>query len=131
MVSKKTGAKLIITVVCLCISIVAIFVVIAAVKANDQNRGSVEDEKNYKYDMPPMVYVNDTLYKRISFSTDNCLNDESTYLGEIKSNVDSSQAPTENYQSNSNLIGAKIYKNGEDIVIVYNGYYELYGVLEK
>lgn len=131
MVSKKTGAKFIITVVCLCISIVAIIVVIAAVKANDQNRGSVEDEKNYKYDMLPMVYVNDTLYKRISFSTVNCLNDESTYLGEIKSNVDSSQAPTENYQSNSNLIGAKIYKNEEDIVIVYNGYYELYGVLEK
>lgn len=129
MTFKKSFFKFGFWVVCLCISVVAIIIVVIVGKGNNQNQISIEEEAGVIYDMPPMVYVNDSLYKRISFVSDICLNDECIYMGEIKSNVDSSQTPSENYQSNSNLIGAKIYKNGDDIIIVYHEFYELYSVI--
>ena len=53
-----------------------------------------------------MLFVNNTLYQRVDHK-DNLADKESefVYLGEIETKVDVSQTPTENFQTNDDIIG--------------------------
>ena len=75
---------------------------------------------------PSFVHVNNTLYKKNEVVCDDCLTVDCVYSGKIKSRVFIYQAPTENFQANSDIIGANIYKSGKDVIIDYEGRYELY-----
>lgn len=76
-----------------------------------------------------MLFVNNTLYQRVDHK-DNLADKESefVYLGEIETKVDVSQTPTENFQTNDDIIGGKVYQYGEDIVVLVDGDYLLYSV---
>lgn len=87
-------------------------------------------------DAPPMVYVNDRLYKQspaqTSFEEEK---EEFVYLGEIESDVTDDQSPTDglpkrNFQANHPIVGAKVWQYGENIVVLINGKYWLYECLE-
>lgn len=76
-------------------------------------------------DVAPMVYVNDKLYQIVDDPTD--LTDSNLiFLGEIESRVPSSQEPKENFQTNDDIVGAKVYQYNRDIVALFNGKYYLY-----
>lgn len=87
-------------------------------------------------DTPPMVYVNDTLYKQsteqISYGE---MKEEFIYLGKIESDVTNDQSitdgvPKENFQANHPIVGAEVYQYNENIVIQINGDYWLYETLD-
>lgn len=127
----KIGAGL----TCLCLAAICIIYVALPLSDNSgvqHNNGILSDEPSVGAigDMVPFVYVNDTLYKRIKFVSADSVNNECIYLGEISSQVSTSQKPSENFQANDDLIGAKIYKAGNDIIVVYNDYYELYSPIK-
>ena len=88
-------------------------------------------------DAPPMVYVNDTLYKQSTKQTSyNELKDDFVYLGVIESDITNLQnnsngnasdgIPKENFQANHPIVGAKVYQYGNDIVVEIEGKYWLY-----
>lgn len=78
-------------------------------------------------DLPPMVYVNDTLYIQSSDERSYSMpKDEFVYLGEIESTTHETSAPVQNFQSNSTIVGCEVYQYGEDIVVLINGSYWLY-----
>lgn len=88
-------------------------------------------------DAPPMVYVNDTLYKQSTKQTSyNELKDDFVYLGVIESDITNLQnnssgnasdgIPKENFQANHPIVGAKVYQYGDDIVVEIEGKYWLY-----
>lgn len=87
-------------------------------------------------DAPPMVYVNDRLYKQSPAQTSyEEEKEEFVYLGEIESDVTNDQSPTDglpkrNFQANHPIVGAKVWQYGEDIVVLINGKYWLYESLE-
>lgn len=78
-------------------------------------------------DIAPKVYVNDTLYQIVG-NQPNLADEESNFvlLGEIKSKVSSSQEPKENFQANDDIVGAKVYQYGNNIVVEIEGEYLLY-----
>ena len=82
-------------------------------------------------DLAPMVCVNHALYQIAGNQPDmDGKEDEFIYLGEIISKVDSSQKPTEDFQANDEIIGAKVYLyDGENVVVEINGQYWLYELL--
>lgn len=83
-------------------------------------------------DLAPMVYINNTLYQIVDPQPD--LTDKESrfvYLGEIKSKVRASQKPTENFQANDDIVGAKVYQYENDIVVFTDGQYFLYTNLEN
>lgn len=71
--------------------------------------------------LPPHIYVLDQLYKGgtkyISQEEFNNMKTEIVELGSIKSTVDVSQLPTENFQSNAGKIGGKIFSKDNNQVI--------------
>lgn len=89
-------------------------------------------------DAPPMVYVNDTLYKQSTSQTSfNELKGDFIYLGVIKSDVTNFQGtndagnytdgiPKENFQANHSIVNAEVYQYGDDIVVKVDGKYWLY-----
>ena len=88
-------------------------------------------------DAPPMVCVNDTLYKQSTKQTSyNELKDDFVYLGVIESDITNLQnnsngnasdgIPKENFQANHPIVGAKVYQYGNDIVVEIEGKYWLY-----
>ena len=88
-------------------------------------------------DAPPMVCVNDTLYKQSTKQTSyNELKDDFVYLGVIESDITNLQnnssgnasdgIPKENFQANHPIVGAKVYQYGDDIVVEIEGKYWLY-----
>ena len=87
-------------------------------------------------DAPPMVYVNDRLYKQSPAQTSyEEEKEEFVYLGEIESDVTNDQSPTDglpkrNFQANHPIVGAKVWQYGENIVVLINGKYWLYESLE-
>jgi len=112
------------------------------------NQGQVEmDESNslessvvnapFVADAPPMIYVNDALYKQSVKQTSYTeLKEEFVYLGEIESTVSNDQSITDglphmNFQANSNIVGSKVYQYGENIVVEINGKYWLYEPFEN
>ena len=93
-------------------------------------------------DAPPMVYVNDTLYKQSTKQTScNELKDDFVYLGVIESDITNLQnnsngnasdgIPKENFQANHPIVGAKVYQYGNDIVVEIEGKYWLYEPIEE
>lgn len=94
-------------------------------------------------DAPPMVYVNDTLYKQstkqISY---NELKDDFIYLGVIEKDISNLQGsietentldgiPTENFQANHPIVGSEVYQYGNNIVVEIEGKYWLYEQYEE
>ncbi|MCD8100759.1 MAG: hypothetical protein LUE06_09340 [Oscillospiraceae bacterium] len=82
-------------------------------------------------DLAPMIYVSDTLYYLAAEQPDLTGSESDfVYLGKILSSVSSSEYPAENFQANDDIIGAKVYNYGENIVAALeSGYwlYEAYG----
>ena len=88
-------------------------------------------------DAPPMVCVNDTLYKQSTKQTSyNELKDDFVYLGVIESDITNLQnnsngnasdgIPKENFQANHPIVGAKVYQYGNNIAVEIEGKYWLY-----
>ena len=76
-------------------------------------------------EMPPMVYVNSQLY--VSSGKYITQKDEKLeYIGQIKSHVDSSEHPTEEFQANDDIVGADVFQYGNDIVVLINDKYYVY-----
>ncbi len=114
---------------CLCLIAVAIITVPSILPSQDGD-GTIADA-------PPMVYVNDTLYKQSTKQTSyNVLKDDFVYLGVIESDITNLQnnsngnaldgIPKENFQANHPIVGAKVYQYGNDIVVETEGKYWLY-----
>ena len=93
-------------------------------------------------DAPPMVCVNDTLYKQSTKQTSyNELKDDFVYLDVIESDITNLQnnsngnasdgIPKENFQANHPIVGAKVYQYGNDIVVEIEGKYWLYEPIEE
>ena len=114
---------------CLCLIAVAIITVPSILPSQDGD-GTITDA-------PPMVYVNDTLYKQSTKQTSyNELKDDFVYLGVIESDITNLQnnsngnasdgIPKENFQANHPIVGAKVYQYGDNIVVELEGKYWLY-----
>ena len=83
-------------------------------------------------DLAPMVYVNDTLYQIVDNPPDfTDKQNEFIYLGEITSKVSSSQEPKEEFQSNDDFVGAKVYQFGDDIIVMIDDNYWLFEAINK
>lgn len=82
---------------------------------------------NKSCEAAPMVCVDRGLY-RITGEQPELEGREAEffYLGEISSRVDSSQKPRVDFQANDEIIGAKVYKFDENIVVDIDGKYWLY-----
>lgn len=85
-------------------------------------------------DVAPMVYVNDTLFKK---SLEEVYYEESleefVFVGKIESDITSSQTstdgvPKENLQANTPIVGSEVYQYGNNVVVKVNGIYWLYEV---
>lgn len=78
-------------------------------------------------DIAPMVCVDRALYQ-IAANQPDIIEKESelVYLGEIQSQVSSSQKPTEDFQANDEIIGSKVYRYGEDVAVEIDGRYWVY-----
>ena len=78
-------------------------------------------------DSAPMICVNRALYQIVGNQPDMTgAEDEFSYLGEILSEVNSSQKPTEGFQANGDIIASKVYQYGEDVVVEIDGQYWFY-----
>lgn len=84
-------------------------------------------------DATPMVYVNDTLYKQSDDQQGYSeLKDEFIYLGQIITDVTSSQSdntdgvPKDNFHANHPIVGCEVYQYGENIVVKIKDAYWLY-----
>ncbi len=93
----------------------------------DDTVESVEDSKAEAGDLVPMVYVNDMLYQCAGNQPDLAgKEDEFIFIGEIESQVDTSQKPAKDFEANDDIVGAKVYQYGDDIVLLIDGQYWLY-----
>ena len=118
---------------CLCLIVAAIITVPSMLTPQESDGGA----GGTIADAPPMVYVNDTLYKQSTKQTSyNELKDDFVYLGVIESDITNLQnnsngnasdgIPKENFQANHPIVGAKVYQYGNDIVVEIEGKYWLY-----
>ena len=118
---------------CLCLIVVAIISVPSMLTSQESDGGA----GGTIADAPPMVYVNDTLYKQSTKQTSyNELKDDFAYLGVIESDITNLQSnsngnasdgiPKENFQANHPIVGAKVYQYGNNIVVEIEGKYWLY-----
>jgi len=116
---------------CLCLLLIGVLVIV-------HNRTDIDPAiSSSAADVAPMVYINNTLYKQsakqISYTQKNA---EFIYIGVIEIDIANDQSnstngvPTENFQSNTPIVGSKVYQYGDDIVIEINGKYWLYEILE-
>lgn len=100
--------------------VIAVVIMVLLLQGCIQQR-SEED----RFMMPPLIYVNGTLYKSHSEASqeevDNCV-----YLGEIQKSVSPDQAPYQELQANSDIVGAAVYNSGSDIVVLLNDQYWKY-----
>lgn len=127
---------------CLCLAIIASFIVPNALTPTSENDRQTDAGKedspldgnpngyDQTADIAPMVCVNRTLYQIAGNQPDMTGKEaEFLYLGKIISKVEESQKPTEDFQANDDIIGSRIYQYGEDIVIEIDGQYWLYEML--
>lgn len=97
----------------------------------DDTVESVDNSMAESGDLVPMVCVNGMLYQCAGNQPDlTGKEDEFVFLGEIQSQVDTSQEPTNDFQANDDIIGAKVYQYGDDIVVLIDGQYWLYEAIE-
>lgn len=81
-------------------------------------------------DIAPMVCVGRALYQIAANQPDIAGKEsEFIYLGEIQSQVSSSQKPTEDFQANDEIIGSKVYRYGENVAVEIDGRYWVYELL--
>ena len=84
-------------------------------------------EKPILSDLPPMIYVNNTLFIQ---SEANLFYESKVdtyiFLGRIQSRVDSNKQPKKNFQANDDIIGSEVYKCGEEILVLIDGKYWVY-----
>ena len=77
----------------------------------------------------PMICVNSTLYvmeeERV-IDPNIAPDQELLFLGRIASYVDSTFQPSEELQSNNNIVGAEVYQQESNILIFYNGHCWVY-----
>ena len=119
---------------CLCLIVVAIITIPSTLSPQDSDGGG----GCIIADAPPMIYVNDTLYKQSASQTSfSELKEDFVYLGTIKNDVTNFQGtddtgnnldgiPKENFQANLPIVGAKVFQYGDDIVVGIEGKYWLY-----
>lgn len=119
---------------CLCLIVVAIITIPSMLSPQDSDGGG----GGIIADAPPMIYVNDTLYKQSTKQTSyNELKDDFVYIGIIESDITNFQGtdnmgnyldgiPKENFQANHPIVGAKVYQYGDNIVVEIKGKYWLY-----
>lgn len=99
---------------------------------NQNSNGETTIATTIIADAPPMIYVNDTLYKQITQTSYSELMEDFVYLGVIESDITNSQStitdgvPKANFQANHPILGSKIYQYGDNIVAEINGSYWLY-----
>ena len=53
------------------------------------------------------------------------------YLGKIKSQVGRNEVPTEEFSSNEAIIGSRVYRYHDELVVEINGLYCVYVVLKE
>lgn len=107
---------------------------------SNRTAGTKNDEIEEGYsvaiypDVAPMVYVNDTLFKKsleeVYFEE---MLEEFVLIGKIETDITSSQTstdgvPKENLQANTPIVGSEVYQYGDDIVVKVGGIYWLYEV---
>lgn len=119
---------------CLCVIVVAVF---AILPYSNDNTGDDTVVSSSVADVAPMVFVNNTLYKQsvrqVSYTE---MKSDFVYLGKIEEDITSNQStsndgvPTEDFQANSPIVGAEVYQYGDNVVILINGEYWLYEILE-
>ena len=112
---KKTKAVYFVAAAaCLVITFIIVNGLIQSYKDNTDNGGITGD-------LPSMIYINDTLYQ--AYADDEELNIiplwPIEYLGEITSTVSSGEEPLEEFQANDEILGAKLYQYGEDVLVVF------------
>lgn len=101
---------------CMCLIVVAIITIPPMLSPQDSDGGG----GGIIADAPPMIYVNDTLYKQSTKQTSyNELKDDFVYIGIIESDIT-------NFQANHPIVGAKVYQYGDNIVVEIEGKYWLY-----
>ncbi len=111
-----------------CLALITVLVMRAAPPMD----GGALDGESYAVDCeaPPMVCVGRGLYSIATEQPELAgREDEFEYLGEITSRVDSAEQPRESFQANDDLIGSRVYRLDEDIVVEYEGKYLLYELL--
>ena len=85
-------------------------------------------------DVAPMVYVNDTLFKKsLEEAYYEEMLEDFIFVGKIESDITSSQTsidgvPKENLQANTPIVGSEVYQYGNNVVVKVNGIYWLYEV---
>lgn len=116
---------------CLCLVVLGAYRMLPR-EEEQVNNGIAVASRNV--DVAPMVCVNDVLYKQ---SVDGIFFEEEqsefVYLGEIETCITGQEGalsdgvPTENFQANIPIAGAKVYQYGEEkIAVCVDGFYWLY-----
>lgn len=91
-------------------------------------------------DIAPMVYVNDTLYKQSTNQASyDSMKDDFIFLGEIESDITSltngeyisNGEPKLNFQSNTPIVGCKVYGYKENVVVLIDDKYWLYEKIDN
>lgn len=124
----RTKAVPIIIILLICVALaVGIWTLLSCSQPLSIEKSSVlPDDGNFVWVKPPFIYVNGTLYKHHQIVTNDSLNEHCIFLGEIESSVPSYEVPSGNFQANTPIVGAKLYQSGNNIIVIYNGCYELY-----
>ena len=124
---RRPSWRAIVPAACLCaVAVVAVL----WLRSPPMDSGSLDGEPwgyNKSCEAAPMVCVGRGLYRIMEEQPElEGREAELFYLGEISSRVDSSQKPRVDFQANDDIIGAKVYKFDENIVVDIDGKYWLY-----
>lgn len=124
---RRPSWRAIVPAACLCaVAVVAVL----WLRSPPMDSGSLDGEPwgyNKSCEAAPMVCVGRGLYRIMEEQPElEGREAELFYLGEISSRVDSSQKPRVDFQANDEIIGAKVYKFDENIVVDIDGKYWLY-----
>ncbi len=124
---RRPSWRAIVPAACLCaVAVVAVL----WLRSPPMDSGSLDGEPwgyNKSCEAAPMVCVGRGLYRIMGEQPElEGREAEFFYLGEISSRVDSSQKPRVDFQANDEIIGAKVYKFDENIVVDIDGKYWLY-----
>ncbi len=124
---RRPSWRAIVPAACLCaVAVVAVL----WLRSPPMDSGNLDGEPwgyNKSCEAAPMVCVGRGLYRIMGEQPElEGREAEFFYLGEISSRVDSSQKPRVDFQANDEIIGAKVYKFDENIVVDIDGKYWLY-----
>ena len=111
-----------------CLAVACVILIVFAGSKMLRQKNGEEAEIVPTEDLIPMVYVNSQLYqlKQDQPEWDFTFVENLEYLGIITSCVDSGEIPCEELQANDEIVGAKVYQRGEEIIVVFGDEYWLY-----